>query len=99
MHSIKLDHWYINDNNLSISLMRFYVGIKCIIEDNKVVYNLELINSEIGLKKLFRFSCLEDAIFFTEEVIRKCQTFEEVNEEYNNMYESNGKVMNKTLWK
>lgn len=82
MKIIKRNNWFINDNELVISLMRFYVSIS-IIYDNNLVFNVRVVNSDTEIKEMkFAFSTLEDAIVFTEEVVSKCFNFEDVERGY-----------------
>ena len=64
MEKIKLNHWYVRNNELSISLMDFYARIQILSNDNMIVNNL--VNLVIYSKDLdeyhFKFETLEDAI-------------------------------------
>lgn len=97
MNTIKLNHWYINENELVASLMHFYVSINMEIKDNKASFNLRVVNSETEFKEiLLKFSNLEDVISFVEDVVTKCWTFEEVINEYHNLFElTDEKVLRK----
>ena len=84
MGRIKLDHWFINDNELSISLMRYYVDIN-ISYDEKVNILLRVIDSD-RKELFFDFDSLEKAIIFTEAVINKCPNYQAIEDAYNNYY-------------
>ena len=102
MKYLGLNHWYIKDNNLSISLMNFYVEIESVVKDNILGYVLRVVCSEKEIKEIdLKFNSLEEAINFTEEVITDCWTFNEITNIYNGMYNEYGvrKVKKKSLWK
>jgi len=68
MRAFLLNHWFINNNKLSISLMCFYVDIEVLVEEGKLLYKLELYDSnKVALS--FTFETLEDAIIFVDDVI------------------------------
>ena len=50
MSEIKLNHWYVRDNELSISLMSFYTRIE-ILENNQTIY-YRLYANELRKRKL-----------------------------------------------
>ncbi len=102
MNRINLDHWFVNDNELGISLMKFYVNIKMINEDNDIYYIARVINSETEIKEIsFKFLSLEDAITFTENIVSKCFTFDEVRDKYIVFCDNKEKTYKKErkLWK
>ena len=94
MKKVELNHWFIDDNKLNISLMRFYVEIKPLVKNHKNVFSLKIINSERNELLCF-FKTLEEAISFTEESINLCQDFNEVMDAYHNL--KNTKTKNKIL--
>ena len=61
---IKLNHWFIDNNKLSISLMRFYVIISIYKNDN-LCFILRVNNGNMEDMYLY-FNTLEEAIAFTE---------------------------------
>ena len=88
MNKINLNHWYINDNVLSISLLYYYVKITIYKNDDFIFYKLEVINN-IKTELTFNFYSLEDAIIFTEETITKYLTTKEIIESYQEQFKQN----------
>ena len=79
MSNFELNHWFINGNELSISLMRYYVSI-----DTEIML-LKVIDS--NRKQIYLdFDSIEEAVTFTEAVIDKCLTYEEIKKAYNTYY-------------
>lgn len=74
---LELDHWFINEDSLSISLLRFYVNIS----KPELSYKLDIYQDSKVVSSLF-FDTLEDAISFTEEVIVNCKDIDEINNSY-----------------
>ena len=87
MERISLNHWFIKENTLNISLMRFYVKIEMVDVGNEKVCALKVYD-ENREELLFRFNNLEEAIFFTENSISMAQNFYEIIDEYNEAYKS-----------
>lgn len=94
MKRVELDHWFVIDNMLAISVMRYHVEIR-VYQDDIIIYKLRVVNSK---KKslIFDFYSLEDAITFTERVISKSKTLEDIKEVYNDSFE-NSKSKEKVL--
>ena len=87
MGKINLDNWYVKDNVLSISLMRFYVYI-----DVKSDNNIKLKVTDENQNELnFDFEYLDEAIFFTEYVVNGYKNKEEIIEKYNKMFKKEDK--------
>ena len=83
MNTIKKDHWFIHNNQLTISLMRFYVEISMINDSNYIYFLLRVVNTEQKPKEIsFMFDSLEESIAFTEEVVDECKTFDEIIKNY-----------------
>jgi len=102
MNRINLNHWFVNDNELSISLISFYVNIKMISENDEIYYIARVINSESEIKEVgFKFLSLEEAITFTENIVSKCFTFDELRDKYIVFRDSKEKTYKKErkLWK
>lgn len=87
MNKIELNHWYMNENELSISLMRFYTKIK-ILKNNQTVYYQLYINGKDNKELTLNFYTIEDAILFTEQIIAKSCNTNEILEKYNLMFEN-----------
>ena len=82
MNMIKNDHWFIHENELAISLMRFYVSIKLIDDDGKNVFLLRVSKGNAEKEISLKFDSLEDAIVFAEDVVDRCFTFDIIKEIY-----------------
>ena len=81
MEKIELNHWFATDNELSISLMRYFVKIN-ICQNNKFIfYRLEVFD-EGKVTLVFNFYSLSDAIHFTEKIIQKCTEIPEIVQQY-----------------
>ncbi len=85
MKKIELNHWIVNDNNLSISLMHYHVTIKVLKNDERILFQLEVIDSKRN-KLVFNFYTLEAAMSFTENVVSKCSSNIEVANTYIEMF-------------
>ena len=81
MERLKLNHWFVGDNKLSISFLRYHVDIKILRNNEFVFYQLEVMNSNREVL-LFNFYSLEDAMVFTEQTIQKCRTLKEIIKSY-----------------
>lgn len=92
MNKIKLDNWFINDNELCIKLMQFYVGIYVSIIDNKLCYELKVIDIK-GEGLTITFSTIEDAIAFTEEVINYSSDLDSIEIKCESLYEDKVKKL------
>ena len=79
------DHWYVIDNRLSISFMKFAVTIKTLLKDNKIFYVLTVYDSDMNEIPM-EFYDLESAVEFSEEVIAKSKNIREIVHLYKEMY-------------
>ena len=85
MSRMRLDHWFVDDKGISISLMRFFVNIIICTSKDKIFFKVEIVDD--GIEKLyFNFTSLEDAVLFIEEIVSKCLSCEEVEDRYNKIY-------------
>lgn len=98
MTRINLNHWFVKDNNLSISLMRFHVEIKTKKSQNNIYYSLKVINSNREEQTL-DFYTLEEAIAFTETIINKSENINEIINEYQKQNEEKEEYAKITLTK
>lgn len=94
MGRINLDHWFVKDNNLSISLMKLYVDISIKNEDDSI--KLKVIDRDRN-ELTFNFNTLGEAIFFTENYIVKCNNIEDVSLDYQTTFEQESKVSNNKI--
>ena len=88
MSRIELNHWFVKDNQISISLMRFYVRINILKNSDTIYYQLTVINSNRE-EVTINFYTIEDAITFTEQIINKCNNNEEIINKYKMMFANN----------
>ena len=88
MIRLELNHWFINNNSISISLMRYFVEISIDYNDVNLFYRLIIRDSNKN-ELVFNFYSLEDAIWFTENVINKCESFKEIINEYESEFNNN----------
>ena len=86
MAQIRKNHWFINNNDLSISLLRFNVEINFIDNDNTVKIKIKD-NNEDYLS--LTVNSLEEAIAFTENVISNSKNKENIIDEYKRIFENN----------
>ncbi len=96
MPRFNLNHWFVNDNTINISLMRWYVGIKPIIENN-IISKCELVvrnGPEIYLN--LEFDNFEEAVVFTEDIINECHEVDEIVEKYYEIKHNKPKTRKKT---
>lgn len=84
MKKIKKDHWYIKDNELSISLLKFHVSIDTLKNDDYIFYHVTVIDENRKELK-YNFYTLEDVFYFVENVVDKCWSREEIIDSYNNL--------------
>ena len=77
MRRIKLNHWFINDNRLSISLINFFVEIDM---NSEYKYVLHAVNKESHI--YIEFNTIEECIDFTENTIVNCKDNDELYREY-----------------
>ncbi|MBQ7240244.1 MAG: hypothetical protein IJS56_02285 [Bacilli bacterium] len=83
MKKIKLNTWYVNENNLSTIVNCFNITI---VPMNYHI-ELNLIYGEQIIKK-YKFYSFEEAIVFTEDVISNLNSIDEIDNKY---YELNPK--------
>ena len=97
MHIIntsRKNNWYVDDNRLSTSLLRFYVDIKLFANRENNHHILRVVNTDTEIKELsFEFTTLEDAIKFIENVVAKCWTFDDVLAGYKEFSNEKKKVL------
>ena len=82
-----LYNWSIKGNEMSISLMNYFVSIKIVFEEDVPFFKLSVFfDSKERLS--FLFSSLEEAVTFTEDVINKdySVTLDDINRIYNDEY-------------
>ena len=85
MKKIEAKNWFINDNDLMVSLLHLYVKIK-IKKDDDLTFKLIVIDQKME-ELILDFQTLEDAIKFTEDVLTKCLSKEDALLKYHQMKE------------
>ena len=80
MGRIKLGNWYVKENSLSILFMRFYVWIYPLVSGNKLSYAANIMDDDNN--RTLYFDDLDDAVAFTERVIKNANSIEEIMNEY-----------------
>lgn len=81
---MNLNHWFIKNNELSISLMQFYVSILIYKKDN-ICFILKVNNGNMEDIYLY-FDTLEDAVSFTENSIVNSNSFDDILNTYKEHY-------------
>ena len=82
MSRIGLNPWYINGNELSISLMNYYVSIEMVNDDGDISFLLNISTGAGGKNIVLPFKEIEDAIVFTENIVRFSDNFDEIKRIY-----------------
>ena len=71
MVNIKLNNWYVVDNKMSISLMRCFVMIDLVPNEETKRYEMIVFIGGVQNMK-FYFDTVESAVSFTQDTIAKC---------------------------
>ena len=87
MKKIDLNHWYLNNNNLSISLMKYCVNIITRKNSYGIYYQLIVLGEDKN-ELIFNFYTLEDSISFTENIVNKSNSFDEIVNEYETRFKN-----------
>ena len=88
MKSLELNRWYAGEDEICISLLRYYVDITICKNDEFIFYRLRVIDED-RKELIFNFYSLEDAVRFTEDTINKCITSEEIINSYDKQFKNN----------
>ena len=81
MRKMELDHYYLTNNEIDISLSRYFVNVKLFIDDEETHFLLTIINNDQE-ELIFRFDTLEDTISFIEDIVYRSKDFFEIIEGY-----------------
>ena len=88
MERINKTHWFVGDNKIGISLMRYAVDIEILKNDSDIFYRLNVYDDgKVAL--VFNFYSLADAIRFTEEDIDKSDSLNKIVESYKTKFANN----------
>ena len=85
MDKINADHWYIDENSLTIYLTDLHAHIKILYNGSCIYFLLEVTDRFMN-KSTFNFYTLEDAISFTEKTVSTKKTAKDVEEAYHEQY-------------
>ena len=85
MKQIELNHWFIKDNRLAISLLRYHVSVEPYQYDDEMVFKATIVDSEQRNLEL-EFTTLEEIFYFVENCITKCVNEEDIDNLYKKMY-------------
>ena len=86
MKRVSLNHWYVKDNKLEVSLMWFFVSIE--VDPKGCI--LTVVKDGTDQSK-FNFNSLEEAIDFTEGFIAGCKDIDMIEETYKIMTNEDSK--------
>ena len=78
---LELNPWFIGDNEISTSVNQYYVRITFCPHDTYIYYQLEVFDQNKAILPLIFYS-LNDAKEFTDKIISKCTTKEEILKYY-----------------
>ena len=92
MPKLEKNNWFVQGNDLSISLLCYYAFISN--KGNK--YKLEVIGKSDNWL-IMNFDTLEDAMMFTENTVSNCFEDEEITQAYEDKYKGQTKGKVKTL--
>ena len=87
MSRINLNSWYIKDSKLEVTLELYQVSITPVTIDGKITSVLKVVDTNMNSSR-YKFDNIEDAMIFTEDVIKSCVGLEEIEEGYNLYKES-----------
>lgn len=88
MNKIKLNQWFIKDNKMRISLLRYYAEISILKNSDFIFYRTTIIDAN-RKELVFNMYTLEDAVSFVENVVAISHDNDEILHEYKKMYEEN----------
>ena len=92
MPRLEKNNWFVQGNDLSISLMSYYA----FISNKNSKYKLEVIGKSDNWL-VMNFDTLEDAMVFTEKTVANCFEDEEITQAYEDQYKGQTKGKVKTL--
>jgi len=85
MKQITRNNWYIKDNDIKVSLLKFHVTISICKNNKNIYYSLKVIDGD-RKELVFNFYTLEDAIAFTEDTISNCHDRSEIVSKYEDLF-------------
>ncbi len=84
MKNINLGHWGVSGNSATISLPHLHAKFNVLKNDTFIYFQLIVTDSSMETLDL-NFYTLEDVIMFTEDVVNKCFSKEDVLDKYQQM--------------
>ena len=85
MKRMDFNHWFVGENELGISLMRYFVKIRIRKNEEFIFYTLDIYQDSKSVLE-FNFYSLEDAISFTENEMNNSKTTDEIIKKYQEKY-------------
>lgn len=82
MEKLDKDNWFVDGNELEISLVNFHARIEMNFEEEDVNFLVIITDKDMNMG-FFRFDNLEDAIVFVDSIYYMFD-YKEVVDEYNN---------------
>ena len=85
MEIIKKTNWFVDENELKISTMNYYVSVNIKKNNKRLYFPVKVINSNHD-ELLMNLYSLEDVISFVENGISKSKNFDEIIEYYESYF-------------
>lgn len=85
MKNINLSNWSVSVNIATVSLPSLHSKVSILKNTEFIYFQLTVTDSNMEILT-FNFNTLEDVIMFTEDVVYKCSSKEEVLDKYQQMY-------------
>ena len=76
-----LNHYFVGENEIVISLDKYFVSIKIIANNNSIRYEARIMNDDTHVI-VFKFNSLDEAIVFIEDIVSESNDFSEMIEYY-----------------
>ena len=77
MKRIDMNHWFLEENKLNISLSKLFASIETSLSDGEISWYLTVTNNRCE-EIAFKFDTLEDVVSFVEDEISRCYSVYEV---------------------
>ena len=90
MKRIDMNHWFLEENKLNISLLKLFVSIESGLSDGMMSWYLKVTDTSRE-ELVFKFNTLEDAVSFVEDEIARCYSVFEVINKYKEVTRKNNK--------
>ena len=93
MGTIKSNNFYVKDNSILISYMRFALHIDILPAKDNVVYRMLVYEDFPTIALTYYFDSLEETLDFAENVIRISQDVEEIRTKYEELTKTKQKII------